>query len=505
MMQNYKFISSFFLLLQTKLQKMKRVFLIIVQILVFFTLFGQNPIKNVIIMIPDGAALSLVSLSRYYNQWLTGNPDTALAMDPYLCAFVRSTCSDAPIGDSAPTGSCYATGQPAMKGNISIYPLPSGQDLYPIDSSQSYQPLTTLLECARLEKKSTGLVVTCEFSHATPASFGSHHYDRGSEEILTKQMVYNQIDVVLGGGTKYLEPHYNYLKSKGYQILTTKQEMYNCSESKYWGVFDRVELPYFIDQDTVSIPTLAEMTEKALITLSQNPNGFFLMVEGSLVDWALHNQDAKTAMLEFLEFNKAVDKVIQFAIQDGETLVLILPDHGTSGISMGNENSTIGYYKKSLNQFFEPLNIQTKSLKLNPVLRSKLHKTSLIGFTTLGHTGEDLFLAVYNPNNRNPKGHVKNYQINPFICQEAGWEGKLEQITDSIYVPHYQVYNQVQGEINDQDPLNPTLTYIIDGKKIVYYGFTNYATIDDQKIEFSSVIVYIDKNKTFYIPKRKIL
>ena len=484
---------------------MKKILIFTILFIELTFLYSQSPIKNVIVMIPDGAAISLVSLSRYYNQWLSGDLEKELAMDPYICGLVRGTCSDAPIGDSAPTGSCYATGQPAMKGNISIYPLKSNQDLYDIDSTRSFQPLTTLLEAAKLEKKSTGLVVTCEFSHATPASFASHYYDRGAEEILTKQMVYNNIDVVLGGGSKYLEPYYDYLKSKNYDILTTKKQFQDCKSTKYWGVFDRVELPYFIDQDTTQIPSLAEMTEKAIGTLSKNENGFFLMVEGSLVDWALHNQDAKTAMIEFLEFNKAVEIAIQFAIKDGNTLVIIMPDHGTSGISMGNKNSTIGYYKKSLNQFFEPLQIQTKSLKINPILRKKLNKTSLIGFTTLGHTGEDLFLAIYHPTQKQISGHVKNYEINPYICAQVGWAGKLAQITDTLFVPHHQLYPNLEATIDDHDKLNPTLIYHINGDTLTYYGFTNYAIFNGQKIEFQSVIVYIDKNKTFYLPKQKIM
>lgn len=484
---------------------MKKILFLTTLFVEFTFLFAQSPIKNVIVMIPDGAAISILSLSRYYNQWLSGDLEKELAIDPYICGLVRGTCSDAPIGDSAPTGSCYATGQPAMKGNISIYPLKSNQDLYNIDSTRSYQPLTTLLETAKLEKKSTGLVVTCEFSHATPASFASHYYDRGKEEILTKQMVYNQIDVVLGGGYKYLEPYYNYLRSKNYEILTSKKQFQDCNAPKYWGVFDRIELPYYIDIDTSQIPSLAEMTEKAIQTLSKNENGFFLMVEGSLVDWALHNQDAKSAMIEFLEFNKAVNKAIQFAIKDGNTLVIIMPDHGTSGVSMGNKNSNIGYYKKSLNQFFEPLQIQTKSLKIDPIIRKKLKKTSLIGFTTLGHTGEDLFLAIYHPQQKTLSGHVKNYEINPYICEQLGWSGKLAQITDTIYIPHYKLYSNLEGKIDDHDPLNPTLTYQINGKTLTYYGFTNYAIFNGQKIEFQSVIVYIDKNKTFYIPNQKIM
>ena len=506
-MQNYKFISSFFILLQfiNKKKMPKKIIVILLICCQFFYSFGQEKIKNVILMIPDGTSISLVSLSRYYEQWRTGNIEYSLAIDPYICGLVRSTCSNAPIGDSAPTGSCYQTGQPAQKGNISIYPVKTNQDLYEIDSSKAYQPLATLLECAKSEGKSTGIVVTCQFTHATPASCASHYYDRNAEEILAKQMVYNKIDVVLGGGQKYIEPHVDYLKSEGYDILYDKKAFQNCKSTKYWGVFDKSALPYYIDIDTTQIPSLAEMTEKAITTLSKNENGFFLMVEGSLVDWAMHNQDAKSAIIEFLEFNKAVDVAIKFAMIDKNTLVIILPDHGTSGISMGSKHTTIGYSKKSLAQFFEPLNIQSKSLEIDPVLRKKLKKTSLIGFTTWGHTGEDLFLAVYHPKKDIPRGLVKNYEVHQYITQQMEWQNKMQEKTYNWYVPHYQLYPNVKAVINDQNKVSPTLTYEINGNTIVYFGNTNYATINGEKVEFESIIVYIDKNKTFYLPNKKIM
>jgi alkaline phosphatase len=484
---------------------LKKIIIVLILSGQFFISFSQEKIKNVILMIPDGTSISLVSLSRYYEQWRTGNLEYNLAMDPYLCGLVRSTCSNAPIGDSAPTGSSYLTGQPAQRGNIAIYPVKTNQDLYEIDSSKAYQPLVTLLEYAKSMNMSTGIVVTCQFSHATPASCASHHYNRNAEEILAKQMIYNNIDVVLGGGQKYIEPYVDYLKSKGYEILYNKTSLLNNNSNKYWGVFDKSALPYFIDMDTTKIPTLAEMTQKAITTLSQNENGFFLMVEGSLIDWAMHIQDAKTAMIEFLEFNKAVDVAIQFAMIDKNTLVIIVPDHGTSGIAMGNNNSSSGYSKKSLAQFFEPFQIQTKSLEIDPILRKKLKKTSLIGFTTWGHTGEDLFLAVYHPQNRIPQGHLQNYEVHQYIAEQMGWNQKLEEKTKEYYVSHYQLYPKINGIINDNDKVSPTLTYEIDGKIITYFGNTNYAILDGIKVEFESIIVYIDKNKTFYLPNKKIM
>src|SRR5574344_1030611 len=129
----------------------------------------QSKIKNVIVMIPDGTSTSLLSASRWY-QWYLDSTCTHLNIDPLLCGLVKTHSSDAPIGDSAPTTSCYMTGQPTQTGFVSTYPVATQHDLVPVDAARAYQPQATLLEAAKqLQHKSTGLVFTCEFPHATPA------------------------------------------------------------------------------------------------------------------------------------------------------------------------------------------------------------------------------------------------------------------------------------------------------------------------------------------------
>ena len=138
-----------------------------------------KPVKNVIVLIPDGCSLATVSAARWY-QWYM-NPDIEkLAIDPYLCGTVRTTCSNAPIGDSAPTTSAYMTGYNSLAGWVSTYPVSKGKDdIYPMDPAKAYQPLTTVLEAAKMLKgKATGLVCTCYFTHATPADCSAHSHDR---------------------------------------------------------------------------------------------------------------------------------------------------------------------------------------------------------------------------------------------------------------------------------------------------------------------------------------
>ena len=136
-----------------------------------------KPVKNVILLIPDGTSLATISIARWL-QWYQDPSKPKLNIDPYLCGTVRTHSSNAPIGDSAPTTSCYMTGQPSRTGYVSTYPENDGDnDIYPTDPARAFQPLTTVLEAGKmLQGKATGLVFTCEFPHATPADCSAHSY-----------------------------------------------------------------------------------------------------------------------------------------------------------------------------------------------------------------------------------------------------------------------------------------------------------------------------------------
>lgn len=315
--------------------------------------------KNIIFMIPDGTSNSVLALSRWYQQ-------QPLAVDPYLCGQVITHCSDSPIGDSAPTGATYATGVLARTGNISIYPEKTPNDLVEVDPARTYQPAFTLLEAAKLQGRSTGLVFTCQLPHATPADFASHGVNRNDYNRLTKQMVYNGIDVVFGGGHQYLSPSYRDDKENLFDVLAqqgvsqvvrnrTQFEAINPKTTqKAWGLFAPDALPYE-DEKVDSVPSIAAMTQKAIELLSQNKQGFFLMVEGSKVDWAAHANDTKGVITEYLAFDEAVRVAIEFAKKDKNTIVVVVPDHGNGGVSLGNHNTNGVYARTSHNTIFEPI------------------------------------------------------------------------------------------------------------------------------------------------------
>jgi len=163
-------------------------------------------VKNVILLIPDGCSLATVSAARWY-QWLKNPDKPALYIDPYISGTVRTFSSNAPIGDSAPTASCYMTGELSRAGFVSTYPPFGGKDdIFTVDSTRAYQPLMTVLEAIKLlYGKSSGLVFTCEFTHATPADCSSHTYNRNDYTSISSQMVHNNLDVVIGGGVSILQ------------------------------------------------------------------------------------------------------------------------------------------------------------------------------------------------------------------------------------------------------------------------------------------------------------
>lgn len=518
----------------------------------------QDSVKNVILMIPDGCSTALLSISRQYAQYHDASY-TSLPIDAYFCGMVKTNCSDAPIGDSAPTTSCYVTGQPSQKGFVSTYPAKTDHDLYPIDATRVYQPMATVLEAARILKhKATGLVFTCEFPHATPADCAAHTYNRSDYGAIAPQMVHNQLDVVIGGGTTYLTDELvNDLKHSNYQVfLNDKKGMETTQSGKMWALFNKSCMEYEIERDPSAEPSLAEMTQKAIDLLSQQKEGFFLMVEGSKVDWSAHDNDAKTTILDFLAFNDAVQVALDFARKDGNTMVLVLPDHGCGGFNLGSRHSNHGYSKLSLEEIMKPLDNYTRStwsvaemvkeseidqipeliekyyqiqlteeeldriyhshdFKNSPIPKEERKEASLektisciiydrtcFGSTTYGHTGEDVFLACYHPRNDRPTGVISNIEVNEYLCRQMGLTGQLPTLTESIFTSHTTLFPDAKTiTIDSLDKNQYRLTVQYKKHKLVANSYDNYVTIDKQVIPLESVVVYMKKNNTFYLPK----
>lgn len=518
---------------------------------------AAKPVKNVIFMIPDGTSLPVVALSRWY-QWYIEGGEERLAADPFFCGLVKTHSSNAPIGDSAPTTSAYMTGYYSVTGFVSTYPRHDPEnDIYPTDPERQYQPLTTLAEAARIVNgKSAGVVVTCNFPHATPADVTAHNFNRNDYAALARVMAYNGVDVVMGGGTSFLKAQEKaHLESLGTTIVADDiNAMRNYKGSKLWALFGKEHMPYDFDRDTTKIPSLAEMTRKSIEILSKNKKGFFLMVEGSKVDFAAHANDPVGIVTEFLAFDRAVKEAIDFAKRDGQTLVVVVPDHGNSGISIGARH--LGSYDKaplskimdpfknfritaygmselikanpadSIRPFFKQhLGIDLKRGEYEDVLKASdfagspmpkelksgtnlertvaniINSKTYIGFTTNGHTGEDVFLAVYHPRGDVPQGLLSSPELNRYVGAQMGFTGKtLDDLTDRNFAPHTKVFSGMECII--ENPRKTDARLIVKGGKgtLVVPAYMNKAYLNGHEHTLETVAIYSSANETFYIP-----
>jgi alkaline phosphatase len=531
-----------------------------------------KPVKNIILLIPDGTSLATVSIARWLQRY--EHPELPkLNIDPYICGTVLTHSSNAPIGDSAPTTSCYMTGYPSRTGYVSTYPESDpANDIYPTDASRAWQPLITVLEAGKiLHNKAAGLVVTCEFPHATPADCSAHSYNRSKYEWIAPQMAHNDLNVVIGGGAPLLpEESEAYLKANGYSIYKNDlQGMRSDKGDKMWALYGTRDMDYDLDRNPAEQPSLEEMTRIAIDKLSRNENGFFLMVEGSKVDWAAHANDPVGMTSDFLAFDRACGAAIEFALRDGQTAIVIVPDHGNSGVSLGVERC--GGYDKltkdqlfhSLSQFkltasgfadklnaspaseaqnifrqyagFELSDAELKALnnckgyKNSPIPESErsgegvepslysngslsdflsllIASKTCIGFTTHGHTGEEVFLAAYHPAGALPIGMNTNIELNAYLCALFGLDrDKLDELTAQHFARHTEVFANYKYEIIPSADKKSPPSLLVKGKKkqLTIKPFTNIIAAGkngEESIRLNSVVVYVDKNNTFYLP-----
>lgn len=521
-----------------------------------------RPTKNVIVMIPDGCAMSVVSNARWYQIYNKLGGEN-LAIDPYLCGTVKTYSSNAPIGDSAPTTSCYMTGMPQQTGNISIYPVADpGNDLVYVDPAKAYQPLTTVMEAAKIEKnKAIGIVATVEFPHATPADCSAHHYNRGKYNLLSSQMAYQNFDVVFGGGTSLVSDDMKaHFKNKGVDYIADDYKAFmSHSGNKLWALFGEREQVYHIDRNPQEVPSIAEMTQKAIDKLSTNENGFFLMVEGSKIDWAAHANDAVGMITEYLAFDEAIQVAVDFAKKNGETSIIILPDHANSGFTMGTRKMPTGYDKMTLDQFFKDFSqykrtsaglekilnetsienlkstfkkytgIDLTDEELSRLKAAKGHKEenymavsenlnlhseivkimnsrTYWGFTSGGHTGEEVFLAAYHPKGDVPMGMNTNIDIFKYLYSVSGLQTPMDEMTAKLFAKHTDVFNAkgITTTIDKTDKDFPILVVKKGKKTLEIPAHKSIGFLNKEQFDLGSVVVYIDKNDTFYLPANLI-
>jgi alkaline phosphatase len=493
-----------------------------------------NPeIKNIIFLIPDGMATEGVTLARWYKAYdrQTNSFDTSvsLSFDNYASGLVRNWWMNSGVVggvvDSAPATTAMASG---IKTNDKFLGV----------TCQSV-PVANVFQGARLMGKSTGLIATSNIQHATPAGFSSHVNDRARFDAISSMQVYGGLDVVFGGGSQFLNYKNNNLiealGESGYQYITTRDEMLELTEGPVWGMFAPNAMAYDFDRVVLhpEQPSLAEMTAKAIELLSQNEDGFILMVEGSKIDWTAHANDPIGLISDILAFEEAFAVAIDFALENQNTLILMATDHNTGGISIGNRDSQnaqawMPYDSAPLVNFIEPLThatltgegvaaklnenrsniaevmsryyglhnltfaemaqIRNVSLSgMNNVVGLMLSNRSYIGWTTHGHTGGDVVLYTYFPGNGRVVGTIDNTDFAKIIA--GVWNFNLEQLSSRFFNDAESDFTAKDAAVSyDNDTGIMTVTKGND--TLVIPEFRNYVILNGNKVMLETVNVY---------------
>lgn len=330
---------------------------------------STSEIKNIIFLIGDGMGIPQINAARMSSAGAAGS----LHIDTFpVVGLLKTHAVDGLITDSAAAGTALACGVKTQNGVIAL--------------DAEGRRVQTILEAAQKMGKATGLIATSSITHATPAVFAAHIDARHKEPEIAKQMLETRVNVLLGGGRCYFVPRSTEdscrkdnsdliaaARRMGYAIPETREDLFDGESNYVLGLFEMGAL------SQKPQPTLAEMTRAAIQILKQNRNGFFLMVEGSQIDWRSHDNDAEGTITQMLQFDAAIEVALDFAKKEGRTLVVVTADHETGGMTITDGD------------------VAGESLEVK--------------WTTLGHTGVDIPIFAYGPGADRFSGVYQNTEV----------------------------------------------------------------------------------------------
>lgn len=272
--------------------------------------------KNVIFLIGDGMGFNSIEMAeKYLGRELE-------SFDEFTLSGKSDTDSaTAHKTDSAAGGTALATGVRVSIGTVGVYPD---------DIDAKYSHPMNLTELAVSQGKSAGVVTTAKTWDATPAAFSAHAASRDDYKTIHKQQSQSDLTLLWGMGDGKLD--LGLMESSGFEIVTNEEEMNALDGSK--RSFGQFAGGAWNDEtaDADGMPTLSDMTEKAIDILDDDADGFFLMVEGAHIDKNSHNMDKKGMSQALDGFDKAIKVALDYAKENGNTLVIVTADHETGGI-----------------------------------------------------------------------------------------------------------------------------------------------------------------------------
>jgi alkaline phosphatase len=332
------------------------------------TMSASKRPENVIFLIGDG-----MGIAQIYAAMVKNGNTLELERIRHL-GYSKTYSANKFTTDSGAGGTALATGVKTKNGMIGMGP----------DSVK----VETILQIADRNGKATGIVSACALTHATPASFIAHQVSRNMYEEIAADYLNTDIEVFIGGGKKHFEDRKDKrnlsdeLKKKNYQVVYSLDEVKQINKGKLVGLLYDEHPPVATERgDFLPVATMS-----AINVLKNNKKGFFLMVEGSQIDWGGHANDIEMVVNETLDFDKTIGKVLDFAEKDGKTLVVITADHETGGLTLTDGNIKKGSVKAS--------------------------------FSTKGHTGVTVPVFAFGPGAEEFTGFMENIDF----------KGKIEKL-----------------------------------------------------------------------------
>lgn len=280
---------------------------------------GQQSPPNIILMIGDGTGLSQITAGMYDN----GN--TSNYEEFPIIGLQKTHSSNALVTDSAASGTAMACGVKTLNGVVGI------------DANNMAQP--SILERCDEAGYTTGLIATSSIVHATPASFYAKVISRKQYQDIALQLSESQVDYFIGGGKKHFtkrKDDRNLIDEMTDWTIVSSLRKFNNADSPRIGLFTHDDEPAPIAQGRK--PKLNEAVDSMLDKLTTSERPFFLMVEGSQIDWGGHANDLDYVLTEFADFNKAIGRAIAFVKENPNTLLVVTADHETGGLGLSGGN-----------------------------------------------------------------------------------------------------------------------------------------------------------------------
>ena len=283
---------------------------------------AAEPVRNLILMIGDGMGLAQVSLLKIENGYAPTAFDRADGV-----ALISTYSANNRVTDSAAAGTALASGYKTNNSSLGVDP--------------DGQPLESMMAKAHSAGRPTGIVVTCYLQHATPGAFYAHSKSRSRTALITDDLLQSGIDVLFGGGRKWLSrscgeegSYFDAFRNRGYLVADSLGAIPDTYEGRVLCTLADEHLPEASERGDY----LPDATSRALSLLSAASAGghcgFLLMVEGSQIDFAGHGNDAKKLLGEMRDFERAVAVAMDFADRTPGTLVVVTADHETGGLSI---------------------------------------------------------------------------------------------------------------------------------------------------------------------------